>query len=168
MSDTPQAYGFESGLWQTSTLRKMILDRLKTDIKPRTLRATLNRMNLLCRMPREMPHKFADPETCKKFVKDTEEDGCPAKAGYVNFYEDKMTILRTARAARERLPARRARDDKDRLWKAGVVLRSGQGNTALGAGQIRGVQGFPKDLRRTYDRVAFAAGNSAFHRSQFI
>ena len=45
LSHAPQAYGFESGLWQASMLRKMILNRLGIDIRPRTLRGTMKRMN---------------------------------------------------------------------------------------------------------------------------
>ena len=73
LSHAPQAYGFESGRWQASMLRKMILDRLDMDIKPRTLRATLHRMRLSFRMFREVPHKSADPETRKKFIEDTQK-----------------------------------------------------------------------------------------------
>lgn len=55
-SHTSQAYGFESGLWQTSMVRKMILDLLGIDIKPRTLRGTLKRMGLSFWTLREVLH----------------------------------------------------------------------------------------------------------------
>lgn len=51
----------------------MVLDRLKTDIKPLTLKATLKRMNFPFRMPREVPSKSADLKTRKKFVEDTQK-----------------------------------------------------------------------------------------------
>ena len=105
LSHAPQAYGFESGLWQTSMLRKMILDRLGIDIKPRTLRATLYRMNLSFRMLREVPCKSADPETRKKFVEETQRRmDALARTGYVNFYEDEMTMLLSAQTSRGWLP----------------------------------------------------------------
>ena len=113
LSHTPQAYGFESGLWQTSMVCKMILDRLKMDIKPRTLRASLKRMNLSFRIPREVPHKSADSETRKKFIEDTQKKmDALAKAGYVNFYEDEETMLLSAHTSRGWL---RARDNQDHL-----------------------------------------------------
>ena len=89
LSQTPQAHGFELGLWQASMLRKMTLDRLDIDIKPRALRATLHRMRLSFRTLREVPHKSADPETRKKLIKDTQKSmDALAKAGYANFCED--------------------------------------------------------------------------------
>ena len=39
LSHAPQAYGFESGLWQVSMLRKMVLDRLGIDTQSQTGRA---------------------------------------------------------------------------------------------------------------------------------
>ena len=47
---------------------KMILDRLKIDIKPRTLSASRYRMGLSFRILREVLHKSADPATRKKFI----------------------------------------------------------------------------------------------------
>lgn len=79
----------------------MTLDRLKTDIKPKTLRATLYRMNLSFRMFREVQRKSTDPETCKKFVKDTRKRiDALAETRYANFYEDEMTMLLASQASR--------------------------------------------------------------------
>ena len=73
---------------------KMILCRLAVDIKPRTLRSTLHRMHLSFRTLREVPDKSADPETRKKFIKDTQKRvDALAKAGYTNFYEAEMTMV---------------------------------------------------------------------------
>ncbi len=116
LSHTPQAYGFESGLWQASMLRKMILDRLGIDIRPRTLRGTMKRMNYSFRMLREAPHRSADPQMCKKFIEDTQKRlDALARAGYVNFYEDEMTMLLSAQTSRGWLWTRRPRDDKDHI-----------------------------------------------------
>ena len=105
LSHAPPAYGFESGLWQTSMLRKMILDRLNIDIKPRTLRGALKRMNLSFRMLREVPRKSADPETRKKFVEDTQKRmDALARAGYASLYGDEMTMLLSAQTSRGWLP----------------------------------------------------------------
>ena len=95
---------------------KMILDRLNIDIKPRTLRGALYRMNLSFRMLREVPRKSADPETRKKFVEDTQKKmDAPAKAGSASFYEDEMTMLLSAQTGRGWLRTRWPRDDKDHL-----------------------------------------------------
>ena len=51
-SHAPQAYCFESGLWQASTVCKMALDRRGIDIRPLTPEATLKRMGLSFLLPR--------------------------------------------------------------------------------------------------------------------
>ena len=52
--------------------------------------------------------------------------------GYANPYGDETAMLPAAHATRGRLP-RGGRDDKDRLWKSGVVLKYGQVYAALDA-----------------------------------
>ena len=75
-------------------VRKMVLDRLGMDIKPRTLRATLHRMTYSFRTLRKVPYRSADPETCEKFIENTQRRmGALGKAGFVNFYQDEMTML---------------------------------------------------------------------------
>ena len=82
LSHAPQAYGPESGLWQASMLRKMILDRLGMDIRPGTLRGTMKRMNYSLRMLREAPHKSADPPDVQKVHRrHPEEVGRPGQVG---------------------------------------------------------------------------------------
>ena len=116
LSHSPQAYGFESALWQTSMLRKMILCRLGIDIKPRTIRNTLHRMGLSMRMPREVPSKSAGPEERKAFVTKTQERiDSLSKDGYTFFYADEMTMRLAAAAAPGVAAARRARDGEDHL-----------------------------------------------------
>ena len=73
LTHAPQAYGPESGLWQASMLREMILDRPGMDIRPKTLRGTLQRMNYSFRMLREAPRKSAHPQTRKKFIGDAQK-----------------------------------------------------------------------------------------------
>ncbi len=66
-----QAYCFESGLWQTSMLRKMIPDRLGTGMMPKTLRATLQD-DISLRIARQAPYKSADLEKRKKFAEEAQ------------------------------------------------------------------------------------------------
>ena len=130
LSHSPQAYGFESGLWQTSMVCKMILDRLMMGIKPRTLRGSLKRMNLSFRIPREVPHKSADPATRKKFIEETQKMmSALAKAAYAIFYEDEMTMLLSAQTCRGWLRTRRARDNQDH-----ILQKVGEGVFAPWAG----------------------------------
>ena len=174
LSHVPQAYGFESGMWQTSMLRKMILDRLGIDIRPRTLRATLYRMSLSFRMPREVPRKSADPETRKKFVKDTQRRmDTLARAGYVNFYEDEMTMLLAAQTGRGWLP-RGGRETARTTFSRRLVKVFG----ALGRGVLHVMQAgstrsgvfkiFLEALRQKYGRVAFVTDNASSHKSRLI
>ena len=52
-----------------------------------------------------MPHKSADPETRKKFIKDTHKRmDALAKAGYTNLYEDETAMLLAAQTGRSWLP----------------------------------------------------------------
>ena len=174
LSHAPQAYGFESGLWQVSMLRKMILGRLGIDIKPRTLRATLRRMRLSFRIPREVPHKSADHKTRKKFAEDTQKRmDALAKAGYVNFYEDEMTMLLSAQAGRGWLP----RGGRETI-KTTFSRRSMKVFGALGRGVLHVMSAsstksavfkvFLEALRQKYGRVAFVTDNARSHKSQLI
>ena len=132
LSHAPQAYGFESGLWQASMICKMILDQMGIDIKPRTLRATLYRMRLSFRIPREVPHKSADPAARKKFIEDQKSMDALAEAGYASFYEDEMAMLLSAQTGRGWLRTRRARDNQDHL-----LQKVGEGVFAPWAGECR-------------------------------
>ena len=174
LSHAPQAYGFESGLWQTSMVCKMILDRLNTDIKPRTLRGALYRMNLSFRTLREVPRKSADPETRKKFVKDTQKRmDSLAKAGYANFYEDEMTMLLSAQTSRGWLP----RGGRETI-RTTFSRRSVKVFGALGRGVLHVMQAgstrsavfkvFLEALRQKYGRVAFVTDNARSHKSKLI
>ena len=126
LSRSPQAYGFESALWQTSTMRKMMLSRLGVDVKPRTIRNTLHRMGLSMRMHRGVPSKSAGPEERKAFVTKTQERiDSLSKDGYTFFYEGEMT-MRLA-AARGWLP-RGGRE----IVKATLYKRSLKAFGALG------------------------------------
>ena len=67
-------------------------------------------------MLREAPHKSADPQTCKKFIGDTQKRlDTLAKLGFANFYQDEMTMLLSAMTSRGWLRTRRPRDDKDHI-----------------------------------------------------
>ena len=174
LSHAPQAYGFESGLWQTSMVRKMILERLGTDIKPRTLRGALKRMRFSCRMIREVPRKSADPETRKKFIDDTQKRlDALAKAGYASFYEDEMTMLLAAQTGRGWLP----RGGRETI-KTTFSRRSVKVFGALGRGVLHLMQAdstrsavfkvFLEALRQKYGRVAFVTDNARSHKSRLI
>lgn len=76
-----QAYGFESGPWQTSILRRMVPDRPRIDIRPGTPRATLRRMNL----------SFRCPGRCRTGPQTQMGMDAPTKAECVNSSEDGMT-----------------------------------------------------------------------------
>ena len=95
----------------------MILDRPGMDIRPKTLRGTLQRMNYSFRMLREAPRKSAYPQTRKKFIKDAQKRMVDtlAKLGFVNFYQDEMTMLLSAPTSRGWLRTRRPRDDKGHI-----------------------------------------------------
>lgn len=131
LSHAPRAYGFESGLRQASTVCKMIPDRRGIDIGPRTLRATLHGMRLPFRTLREVPHKSADPETRKKFIKDTQKVNALARAGYTIFYEGEEAVLPAAQTGRSWLP----RGGRETI-KAAFPRRSLKVFGALGRGTL--------------------------------
>ena len=174
LSHAPQAYGFESGLWQVSMLRKMILDRLGIDIKPRTLRATLHRMRLSFRMFRKVPHKSADPETRKKFIKDTQKRmDALAKAGYTNFYEDEMTMLLAAQKGRSWLPRGGRETLKTTFSRRSLKVFGALGKDMLHVMAASSTKSsvfkvFLEALRQKYGRVAFVTDNAKSHRSKLI
>ena len=108
LSHSPQAYGFESALWQTSMLRKMMLDGLGMDwgwTSSPEPSGIPYRMGLSMRMPREVPSKSAGPEERKVFVTNIQERiDSLSKDRYTFFYEDEMAMRLAAAVARRRLP----------------------------------------------------------------
>ena len=72
LSHAPQAYGPESGLWQASMLRRMILGRLEMDIKPRTQDNTTQDESPIPDA-QEGAAQIRSPETCKKFIENTQK-----------------------------------------------------------------------------------------------
>ena len=174
LSHTPQAYGFESGLWQASMLRKMIRDRLGVDIKPRTLRGTMKKMNYSFRMLREAPHKSADPQTCKKFIEDTQKRlDALAKLGFVNFYQDEMTMLLSAMTSRGWLPRGGHETIKTTFSRRSVKVFGALGKGVLHVMQADSTKStvfkvFLEALRQKYGKVAFVTDNAASHKSELI
>ena len=174
LSHSPQAYGFESGLWQASMLRKMVLDRLGIDTRPRTLRATLYRMNLSFRTLREVPHKSADLETCKKFIEDTQKRlSALAKAGYTNFYEDEMTMLLAALTGRGWMPRGGRETIQTTFSRRSLKVFGALGRDVLHVMAARSTKSevfkvFLEALRQKYGRVAFVTDNAKSHKSKLI
>ena len=174
LSHAPQAYGFESGLWQASMLRKMILDRLGIDIRPRTLRATLHRMRLSFRTLREVPHGSADAETRKKFIEDTQKRlSALAKAGYTNFYEDEETVLLAAQTGRGWLPRGGRETIKTTFSRRSLKVFGALGRGTLHVMAARSTKAtvfkvFLEALRQKYGKVAFVTDNAASHKSKLV
>ena len=174
LSHSPQAYGFESALWQTSMIRQMILDRLGIDIKPRTLRYTLSRMKLSMRMPREIPHRSADPEERKEFTEKTQmRMNHLSKMGYAIFYEDEMTIALAARAVRGWLPRGGRETLKTTFSRRSLKVFGALGKNALHLMPARSTKSkvfkvFLEALRQKYGKVAFVTDNAKSHKSELI
>ncbi len=55
VSESPQDYKFESGIWQASMIISMIRDKLGINIHPRTLRRALRRAGISFRKPKAHP-----------------------------------------------------------------------------------------------------------------
>ena len=174
LSHSPQAYGFESALWQTSMIRQMILDRLGIDIKPRTLRYTLSRMKLSMRMPREIPHKSAGPEERKEFTEKTQKKmNHLSKMGYAIFYEDEMTIALAARAVRGWLPRGGRETLKTAFSRRSLKVFGALGKNVLHLMPARSTKSkvfkvFLEALRQKYGKVAFVTDNAKSHKSELI
>ena len=174
LSHLPRAYGFESALWQTSMIRQMILDRLGIDIKPRTLRYTLSRMKLSMRMPREIPHRSADPEECKEFTEKTQKKtNRLSKMGYAIFYEDEMIIALAARAIRRWLPRGGRETLKTTFSKRSLKAFGALGKNILHLMPARSTKSkvfkvFLEALRQKYGKVVFVTDNAKSHKSKLI
>ena len=174
LSHSPQAYGFESALWQTSMLSKMILDRLGMDVKPRTIRNTLHRMGLSMRMPREVPSKSAGPEERKAFVTKTQEmiDSL-SKDGYTFFYEDEMTMRLAAAAAKGWLPRGGRETVKTTFCKRSLKVFGALGRNMLRLMPASSTRSsvfkiFLEALRQKYGKVVFVTDNAKSHDSKLI
>ena len=55
VSESPQDYKFESGIWQASMIISMIRDKMGINIHPKTLRRTLRRAGISFRKPKAHP-----------------------------------------------------------------------------------------------------------------
>lgn len=174
LSHSPQAYGFESALWQTSMLRKMILNRLGIDVKPRTIRNTLYRMGLSMRMPREIPNKSASTEERQAFITKTEARiNSLSKDGYTFFYEDEMTMRLGVATSKGWLPRGGRETIPTTFSKRSLKVFGALGRNILHIMPAHSTKSsvfkiFLEALRQKYGKVVFVTDNATSHKSKLI
>ena len=173
LSHSPQAYGFESALWQSSILLKMISDRLHIDIKPRTLRATLHRMKISFCKPRPIPHKSATPEVSEKFKVDAQNRIDPLRDTYTLLYQDEATVMLAAATTRGWMPRGGRATVKVGFSKKPVKVFGALGKNKIhvmpaGAANSKVFKIFLEALRQYYGHVIFVIDNASYHKSYFI
>ena len=144
------------------------------DVKPRTIRNTLYRMELSMRMPREIPNKSAGIEERQAFITKTEARiDSLSKDGHAFFYEDEMTMRLAAAATRGWLPRGGRETIRTTFSKRSVKVFGALGRNILHIMPARSTKSsvfkiFLEALRQKYGKVVFVTDNAKSHNSKLI